>query len=226
MPSITTTTTVMITTTHRGFTVRPDTLDSYVVNELTTYRHMPIVAGDCVLDVGGNIGSFAALAIKCGAEKVVSVEPDEENLALLRVNAPEAQIIHAAVVGPDTTADHVLLYKNIGKNKGLHSTVPTRGRDTVTVPAVQWQTLLSGVHPNKIKIDCEGAEYAFLRPAQLPAHVTDLIMEYNLSRRGEQEKANHTHQQFLQSGWHCTKPPRFGTKAWATLACYTRIIKV
>lgn len=207
-----------MTETYKGFTVRPGTLDDYVVNEISSYRHMPIHKGDHVLDVGGNIGTFARTACDKGAV-VVSVEPDPDNYDLLKSNAPACTALCAAVT---SVAGSVLLYQNLGKNKGLHSTVPTRGRSTVNVDGLAWQELLQKYRPNKIKIDCEGAEYAFLVPAELPHFVTHVILEYNLSRRTEQSEAQRTHVEFLAAGWECHKEPRFGTKAWATLAYYTR----
>lgn len=208
----------MLTETYKGFTVRPGTLDDYVVNEISSYRHMPIGAGDCVLDVGANIGSFARTAAAAGAS-VIAFEPDPENFALLQINAPGVLAFNAAV---GKEAGSLTLYQNTGKNKGLHSTIPTRGRTTINVPAYQWSGLLKEFKPNKIKVDCEGAEYQFLVPAELPKFVTHFILEYNLSRRGEQDHAQRTHAEFLAAGWACKKQPRFGTKAWATLAYYER----
>jgi FkbM family methyltransferase len=207
-----------MTETYKGFTVRPGTLDDYVVNEISSYRHMPIHKGDYVLDVGGNIGTFARTAFDAGAS-VVSIEPDPENYALLQKNAPGVLALNAAV---GKVAGKLTLYQNVGKNKGLHSTVPTRGRTQIEVPAYSWDGLLKKFKPNKIKIDCEGAEYTFLVPAELPHFVTHVILEYNLSRRTEQAEAQRTHDEFLAAGWECHKRPRFGTKAWATLAYYTR----
>lgn len=206
---------------HKGYHIRPGTMDDYVVNEIPSYRHLPIEPTDVVLDIGGNIGSFAKYAAdKCA--KVVSIEPDPENFALLCINSPKSDNRLLAVVGD--LSEEVQLYKNLGKNKGLHSTVPTRGREVIIVKAINMENLLAEVRPTKIKLDCEGAEYSFLRPENLPT-VKAIILEYNLSRRGEQEAAQEMHRRFLSCDWICTKEPRFGTKAWATLACYTTLEK-
>lgn len=206
---------------YKGFETRPGTLDKYVVDEISSYKTLDLVPGDTVLDIGANIGTFSRTALQRGAH-VIAVEPDPENFALLQQNTQDYENIiwlRMAVVNSGWNKE-ITLYKNKGMNKGLHSTVPTRGRDMITVECVSFQRLLDKFHPNKIKIDCEGAEYDFFRPSELPDYVVAVIIEYNLSRRGEQEKAQACHAQF--AGWNCLRQPRFGTKAWATIASYRR----
>lgn len=206
---------------YKGYQIRSGTMDDYVVNELRTYRHLPIVAGDRVLDVGANIGVFTKHAVQMGAKAVLAIEPDPDNFGLLDANAGHAaRLLQAAVVRGDKT--DVILYLNKGKNKGLHSTVPTRGRDEITVRAVKWEFILRTFQPNKIKIDCEGAEYEWLAPKELPACVEGVILEYNLTRKYERAAATRVHQEFLDAGFTCTKPPTFHTRGWATMACYIR----
>lgn len=210
----------METTNFKGFVVRSGTLDDYIVNEIASYRWLHLVAEDIVLDIGACIGTFSRYAVDKGVHLVVSVEPDPENFALLKRNSPNSIHVHAAVVHDGT--GYVTLYKNTGKNKGLHSTVETRGRELLDVPARSFNSLLKLYKPTKIKIDCEGAEYTFLHPEDLPEHVQAVIIEYNLSRKHEQAAAQDMHTRFDGADWATLKAPRFGTKAWATLACYER----
>ncbi|MFO0448608.1 MAG: FkbM family methyltransferase [Pseudomonadota bacterium] len=207
-------------TTYKGYIVREGTLDSYVVDELRTYRMLTLYPHDIVLDVGGNIGSFAKYAAGI-CHSVVSVEPSPDNFALLEINSPRSLNINAAVVG-DNMTQNVFLYENRGKNKGLHSTVPTRGRDVVTVPAVEFAKLLHDYTPTKLKVDCEGAEYSFVVPGELPESVKAVAIEYNLTRKHERGAASAMHQKFLESGFACLKFPTLHTKAWATLSFYER----
>lgn len=203
---------------YKGYMVREGTMDRYIIDELASYRHLKLEPDDIVLDVGANIGSFAKYA-STKAERVFAIEPHPENYELLLTNAPNCACIHGAVVH-STIDGFTTLYVNGGINKGLHSTVPTRGRTEIAVPAVTWTNLLEIYRPSKIKIDCEGAEYYFLFPKLLPEWVKGVIIEYNLTRRGEQQQAQIMHEDFY--AWKCVKQPRFGTKAWATMACYER----
>jgi FkbM family methyltransferase len=204
---------------YKGYQIRPGTMDDYVVNELRTYRHLPLVEDDRVLDVGANIGVFTKYAVQQGA-LVLAIEPDPDNFALLEKNAGNAMLCRAAVVR--SAKPEVTLYINKGKNKGLHSTIPTRGRDEITVPAVNWNNILTSFQPTKIKIDCEGAEYDWLAPKELPACVEGVILEYNLTRKYERAAAARVHQEFVDAGFTCTRSPTLDTRAWATLACYIR----
>lgn len=206
---------------YKGFWTRPGTLDGYVVNEISSYKpllkwlkdHKPFPT---VLDIGANIGTFSRTASPFA--NVIAIEPDPENFILLEMNTSIHVIkLQGAVVHRQR---EVKLYQNRGKNKGLHSTVPTRGRSVVDVEPLVFHTLLQQYRPDALKIDCEGAEYEFLTPV-LPG-VSAVMLEYNLSRRDEQTVAQDLHAQFLEHDWRCIRQPRFGTKAWATLACYVR----
>jgi FkbM family methyltransferase len=207
---------------YKGFTIRSGTYDDYIVREISSYKSLEITPEDVVLDIGANIGTFSRTALLAGARRVISVEPDPENFELLHINAPGAEMFCMAAVAAGDERIGVTLYKNRGINKGLHSTVPTRGRDMLMVPTIGWDYLLTTFKPTKIKIDCEGAEYTFLEVDLLPVCVKGLIIEYNLSRKGEQEKAQTKHNEFIYNDWTCVRQPRFHTKAWATLASYRR----
>ena len=41
-------------------------------------------------------------------------------------------------------------------------TKPVNGREYITVPAVNFDSVVKDACPNKIKIDVEGAEYSFM----------------------------------------------------------------
>src|SRR5271165_2201539 len=77
---------------------RPDTQDEQTLIEIRDYCHLSIFSTDVCLDLGANIGAWTCLALSRGA-KVVSVEPNKDNFSVLRVNAPQATLINAAVAG-------------------------------------------------------------------------------------------------------------------------------
>lgn len=209
---------------YKGLTIRENTLDKMVVDEVRQYHSLDIVPNDTVLDIGANIGAVSVYAAGIGA-RVIAVEPDPENFALLTRNTahfPHVTRIQAAVVHDRLDAAPIILYKNTKTNMGAHSIIPTRGREQVLVPSVDFSHLLIRDSPTKIKIDCEGAEYEFLKPALLPDSVQALVVELHLTKPGQRESAINLHADFLSQGWLCVKQPKLDNKAWHTLASYWR----
>lgn len=207
---------------YKGYLVRPDTLDEYIVNELGGYKVLPLDKKDTVLDIGGCIGTYAKYAAEQGVKKVVTVEPMPDNFEVLTFNVPDRVLaIEAAAVGSSCMTSILNFYVNTGKNKGAHSTIPTRGREVITVKAVQFDTLLRTHKPTKIKMDCEGAEYELLEKP-LPKYVKGLVMEMHLTKRGHRKSAADLHKFLLEQGFTTLHNPIFHTKAWNTFACYIR----
>lgn len=204
---------------YRGVYVRPGTMDEYIVREVkSAYKLLDLKAGDRVLDIGANIGAFSRLAVEAGCV-VCAIEPDPENFTLLEKNSPHSANIQAAIT---IDGRSVTLYVNKGTNKGLHSTVPTKGRDEVAVDSLAFSQAIFEFEPDKLKIDCEGAEYEFLHVVARCHSVKRVAVEYNLSRKHEPQAAQVAHEMFLAQQWKCLREPRFGTKAWATMAVYSR----
>lgn len=207
---------------YRGVHVRPGTMDEYIVREVkSAYRLLDLQPGDRVLDIGANIGAFTKLAAEQGCE-VFAYEPDPENFLVLTENVIGAGKVSAYRSAITIDGRPVTLYVNKGTNKGLHSTVPTKGRDKVDVDSVSIHNALLWAEPSKVKIDCEGAEYEFLHVVSASRTIKRVAVEYNLSRKHEQQAARIAHEQFLLGQWTCLREPRFGTKAWATMAVYSR----
>lgn len=210
---------------YKGHFVRPDTLDSYVVDEVqSSYKLLTITAKDTVLDVGANIGAFSKLACEAGAAKVVGYEPFPENVKIARKNAPKAEIHEAALIA-GKLAVKVSFFVNVrGKNHGAHSSVPTRGRDVIEVDGSPFQKVLAAVKPTKIKMDCEGAEYDLLLEAPLPKCVKQIALEIHLQKKAHKEAAPRLHAYLQEQGFSVLKDPTpsFSTKAWHALGVYGR----
>jgi FkbM family methyltransferase len=169
--------------------IRPDTTDIKVIQEVLNQnvyeKKFKINATDKWLDLGGNIGTFALLALSRGAE-VVTCEPESDNLYILDKNLthnfPNGKwdIIPAAItVDEQETLD---LYLCKGEyNKYRHTIFPKRGRSTVKVKNMNIRKLLKTGKFNGIKIDIEGAEIPILESLTEKDYdgVTKMVFEYS-----------------------------------------------
>lgn len=201
----------------RGVYVREGTYDDAVVKELRTYSHMD-VKDKVFLDIGANIGAVSRWALDQGASKVISVEPEPNNLELLRVNARGAKIIPAAVVSKPKGKIPLYL-STTGKNPGNTSTMPFKGRTIVQVKAVGFMDLLETYRPEVLKIDCEGAEYEFLMA--LPSFVKQVTMEIHLNKPDwRKEQAPRIVKLFNR--WKVVKEPIIGEQNWHTTGAWRR----
>lgn len=122
--------------------------------------------GDCVLDVGANIGLYSlALSRAVGPHgRVIAVEPDPDNLALLRRNLLSNECVNVTVVEEalgDT--DRTVHLYGTRENSGGLSTADILGvgpHGAIPVPMRRGDSVLGemGVVPRVAKIDVEGAE--------------------------------------------------------------------
>ena len=139
-----------------------------------------IEPGDVVLDVGANIGFFSTLFSRWVGEggRVFSVEPEPENLALLRRNLDDNDCTNVTVwecaVGATRGVAHFSIDEATGSTGHLGDS-PTAGESAVGTGKVQIieievETLdsLVAAHsakPNVIKMDIEGGEARALEGA-------------------------------------------------------------
>ena len=171
------------TTNIDGFTVRPDTLDEYVLKEVKTcYKHLTVKATDTIMNIGANVGAFEwYYADK--VKKIVSYEPDPANFRLLKINTrsfDNVKIVRRAVIsGEDET---VSFFLNTKKNKGAHSLCIKRGREEITVKATNFSKILSIHKPSVVKIDIEGGEYELLK-TKIPDCVERMAIEFHFGHK-------------------------------------------
>ncbi len=127
--------------------------------------------GDTVIDCGAHVGVFTDYALRRGASKVISVEPEPVNAAALRrtfaKEIAEGRVIVAenAAWNAETTLDFTLSTQNSGGN----SAVMFQGGRKISVRAVRLDTLMRELGIAKvdyIKMDIEGAEREALKGAE------------------------------------------------------------
>ena len=165
------------------FKLRNDTLDEYMLNEALMPREyvkpMQLRRGDVVLDIGMNIGGFSIFADFIGA-KLISYEPDPSNYEIacdnIELNNSKVKAYNKAVADKSGT---ISFYINTLKNRGVHSIIPTNGRKVLSVECEDINEILKRESPNKIKIDCEGAEYSIIKAVKEWGSVRLIRMEWH-----------------------------------------------
>ena len=124
-------------------------------------RGLKIGAGEKWMDCGGNVGAFALLACKLGAEVTV-YEPDPFNVDMikrnLKLNGFEATVKQAALVHDDRKS--VTLF--IGNNSQVwrNSIVRKWNNKGIKVPCLNFDDEAKGF--DACKMDIEGAEMPIL----------------------------------------------------------------
>lgn len=173
--------------------IRPGTTDEKVVIEVLkqdVYEKRKldfyIEPGERWLDLGGNIGTFALLALSRGAG-VVTCEPESENLEILEQNLElnfpggDYEIRPVAVTTSNESTVDLYLCKG-DYNKYRHTIFPKRGRQSVTVQQQNIRDVLRQGFTG-IKMDIEGAEIESLEYLTTEdyrkAGVRKLVFEYS-----------------------------------------------
>lgn len=177
------------------FRVRRLTSDeNFVHNVIRMQEYTPagfsIGPDDTVVDIGGNIGTFAVLAAKAAHRgRVFTFEPASANFDLLTHNLAangvrNATAVRAAVAGEDGTIDLDLCDGDGGYNSTIKGRLDGRSRQKEVVQAVSLKRIFDTYeieHCDFLKIDCEGAEYAIVRslPAEYWPRVSKIALEYH-----------------------------------------------
>lgn len=139
------------------------------------YAAVPVGREDVVLDIGAHIGAASRFFAEQRAKRIIAVEPDPDNLRLLRKNAPRGALVLWAAVGPKLgrTTLHA-------SGSHLSTTVAVPGRKAIEVPMVTLGGLLAQFRPSIVKIDAEFGEFAMPELRALPAFVKVLAMEIHV----------------------------------------------
>ena len=166
-----------------NFIVRYETSDSFVVKEVLSgaYKKLQIKPDDICLDLGLNIGVFSTMASK-KCKHVYGFEPDKENFEIASKNlrwndCTNTTVFEKAVIGNDDTKRRFSV--NVKRNKGAHSLIEKRGRDTVLVECININKLINDYKPTIMKIDTEGGEYEILKSIKDFNGFREIILEFH-----------------------------------------------
>jgi FkbM family methyltransferase len=175
---------------------RRGTTDEKVIDEvLVRNEYQNRAAGlfvepdDVWLDIGGNIGAFALLALAAGG-RVRSVEPFPANHRLLQANLAanfSARRFDAVCAGVALRGETTMpLYlSNDDKNQYRHTMFIVRNKTrSIDVPVRAFSALLwssvDGGRINAIKLDAEGLEFPLLEAyGDKLGHLRKLVYEHS-----------------------------------------------
>lgn len=146
-------------------------------------------SGGNFIDIGANLGYFTCLLGRLAGPtgRVVSVEPEPNNLALLQENVANNSLaeivkIFPVAVGSEDGSATLNLYKN--SNRGRHSIVGKGFGNQIEVPVRKLDSLIDQVfQPHEtidfFKIDVEGYEpYVIQGAPKTLSRVQSMVMEY------------------------------------------------
>ena len=140
---------------------------------------------DTWLDIGGHIGLFA---IRMASQfpkikKVVSYEALPHNVSFaienIKINGVEGscEMVQKAIVPNHEPSISFFISSDSGK----HSIIPTKGRENITVPAININDALTQSGATAIKMDVEGAEYELIKAVKDWSNIRVAIIEWHFN---------------------------------------------
>ena len=140
---------------------------------------------DTWLDIGGHLGFFAIRILKQfpKVKKVVSYEalPHNVSFALenLKLNGFESscEMVQKAIVA--NNAEEISFF--ISTDSGKHSILPVKGRESITVPAININDALKESGATAIKMDVEGAEYELIKAVKDWSNIRIAVIEWHFN---------------------------------------------
>lgn len=170
---------------------RPDTSDEKACREVidrNAYQKprlgFTLEEGDRWLDAGAHIGTFSALALHRGADRVVAVEPVPEFWLMMKLNTSPADRIfrYEGIVTPPGDDKPRVVYVREGRTGWRSTTLRTRRMDAtsqIVAPAFPIDRLISAFDLDCVKLDIEGAEVEMLEVWTPPDTVRKLVFEWS-----------------------------------------------
>lgn len=208
-----------------GFLGREETFDAYVIGERKAYLKLDPQQDDILLDLGANIGAVTC-TFASKVKQVIAVEPEPNNLEVLRANiehfnADNVTVIAGAVTLVRETRN---FYVNTATNKGLHSLLPYRGRDVIEVECYPFAEMLETYKPTLLKMDIEGGEYELASVlANLPSSIRGIAIElHHKSDEHRNVAAPAIVESFMAQSFTVVRKQTIGVKNWCSVGVYLR----
>jgi FkbM family methyltransferase len=140
---------------------------------------------DTWLDIGGHLGFFAIRMAKQfpRIEKVISYEalPHNVSFALenIKLNGVEnrCEVVQKAI----SPTDEEKIDFFISTDSGKHSILKIRGRENISVPAININDAIRESGATAIKMDVEGAEYELIKAVTDWSQIRVLVVEWHFN---------------------------------------------
>lgn len=149
-----------------------------------------IAKGSRIVDIGGNIGTFAVYSARSGAGQVVSYEPGREAFDVLQKNIQMNGMLDCVVpqrMAVSGCEDETVAFPIASSpdNRMLCTDTPPAGYElvpTTTLGTILTRHQLDFV--DCVKIDCEGAEYQIVlnTPDEVWSRIKEIKLEYHMGR--------------------------------------------
>lgn len=140
---------------------------------------------DTWLDIGGHMGFFAIRMAKQfpRIEKVISYEalPHNVSFALenIKLNGVESrcEVVQKAI----SPTDEEKIDFFISTDSGKHSILKIRGRENISVPAININDAIRESGATAIKMDVEGAEYELIKAVTDWSQIRVIVVEWHFN---------------------------------------------
>jgi FkbM family methyltransferase len=148
-------------------------------------RYLNLTKDDVWLDIGGHIGTFS-IDTADKVKQIYTFEPVNDNFDLLERNVAENGVkniktFNKAIVGNDD--EERTFYLDNAGNSGGHSLIAAQNPIKIKVECENINKVLYRNSVNKIKLDCEGAEYEILKAMDF-SKIDEMIMEFHFNLLG------------------------------------------
>lgn len=167
-----------------GIWCRSDTTDLKVVDEIYKRKvyekpslGFVIEPTDVWLDCGCNIGTFSLYARRKGA-RTIAYEPEPDNIQMCHRNG----ITDVQPFGLAVTGGQVDLYMAKSRqDRYTHTICKRRGRPTIQITVVPFDSVISNREITAVKMDIEGAEITILESQVDWYNIKKLVVEYSFN---------------------------------------------
>jgi FkbM family methyltransferase len=139
---------------------------------------------DTWLDIGGHLGLFAIRMARQfpKIKNIVSYEALPHNVTFavenLKVNGvTNCEMVQKAIVPNDLETISFFISSDSGK----HSILPVKGREVITVPAININDAIRQSGATAIKMDVEGAEYELIKAIEDWSNIRVVIIEWHFN---------------------------------------------